>query len=166
MSPVLRALASPKGLKGKNPRPSAAVRRILGAKKPTKGGGGRRPPPPFVGFCATQNCSDWCWSLGFFPFNPLGLARALKTGLIGGWARRNTKSHNFLPNFLLVVFENMHKYCFFDWFVDDFALEFDGFWKLIFYFQTFPPKCQNRNCLHFWHHEIYIFFKNSPRRAT
>ena len=40
MSPVLRALASPKGLKGKNPRPSAAVRRILGAKKPTKGGGG------------------------------------------------------------------------------------------------------------------------------
>ena len=34
MSPVLRALASPKGLKGKNPRPSAAVRRILGAKKP------------------------------------------------------------------------------------------------------------------------------------
>ena len=42
MSPVLRALASPKGLKGKNPRPSAAVRRILGAKKPTKGGGGAR----------------------------------------------------------------------------------------------------------------------------
>ena len=33
MSPVLRALASPKGLKGKNPRPSAAVRRILGARK-------------------------------------------------------------------------------------------------------------------------------------
>ena len=44
MSPVLRALASPKGLKGKskglkgkNPRPSAAVRRILGAKKTYKG---------------------------------------------------------------------------------------------------------------------------------
>ena len=58
MSPVLRALASPKGLKGKpkglkgkNPRPSAAVRRILGARQPTKGGGGgRRPPPPLGRF--------------------------------------------------------------------------------------------------------------------
>ena len=119
MSPVLRALASPKGLKGKNPRPSAAVRRILGAKKPTKGG--RRPKAaaaPFVGFRATQNCSDWCWSLGFFPFNPFGfpfnpfgLARALKTGLIGGAlrARRNTK-FNFEANYLCCVRKCKHKF--------------------------------------------------------
>ena len=38
------------GLKRKNPRPSAAVRRVLGAKKPTKGGGGRRPRPPLLVF--------------------------------------------------------------------------------------------------------------------
>ena len=38
MSSVLRALASPKGLKGENPRPSAAVRRILGRAKTYKGG--------------------------------------------------------------------------------------------------------------------------------
>ena len=33
-------------------------------------------PPPFVGFSATQNCSDWCLSLVFFPFNRFWLAGA------------------------------------------------------------------------------------------
>ena len=92
MSPVLRALASPKGLKGKNPRLQHQSEQFWVAQKPTKGGGGLRPPPPFVGFFAPKILRTAAEGLGFFPFNPLGLARALKTGLIGGArARRNTK---------------------------------------------------------------------------
>ena len=39
MSPVLRALASPKGLKGKNPRLQHQSEQFWVAQKPTKGGG-------------------------------------------------------------------------------------------------------------------------------
>ena len=42
-----------------------------------------RPPPPFVGFLSLTNCSDWCLSLVFFPFNPFWLAGALKNYILG-----------------------------------------------------------------------------------
>ena len=45
-------------------------------KKHTKWGGGRKPPPTLYVFSATQNCSDWCLSLVFSPFNPFWLAGA------------------------------------------------------------------------------------------
>ena len=72
------------GLKGKNPRLQHQSEQFWVAQKPTKGGGGLRPPPPFVGFFAPKILRTAAEGLGFFPFNPLGLARALKTGLIGG----------------------------------------------------------------------------------
>ena len=42
-----------------------------------------RPPPPFVGFLSLTNCSDWCLSLVFVPFNPFWLAGALKNYILG-----------------------------------------------------------------------------------
>ena len=61
-------------------------------KKPTKGGG-RFSVPPFVGFFSdpklfrqllkSQNCSDGCLSLVFFPFNPFWLAGAPKNYILG-----------------------------------------------------------------------------------
>ena len=127
MSPVLRALASPKGLKGKpkglkgkNPRLQHQSEQFWVARKPTKGGR-RRPSAaaaPFVGFLAPKILRTAAEGLGFFPFNPFGfpfnpfgLARALKTGLIGGAlrARRNTKL-NFEANYLCCVRKCKHKF--------------------------------------------------------
>ena len=34
-------------------------------KKTQRGAGRFSAPPPFVGFSATQNCSDWCLNLVF-----------------------------------------------------------------------------------------------------
>ena len=55
---------------------SSSSKNFGSKKKHTKWGGGRRPPPLFVCFSATQNCSDWCLSLVFVPFNPFWLAGA------------------------------------------------------------------------------------------
>ena len=45
----------------------------------------RRPsaPAPLWMFFGSQNSSDWCLSLVFFPFNPFGLAGALKNYILG-----------------------------------------------------------------------------------
>ena len=59
----------------------------FGSEKTYKGGrGAEGAPPPFVGFSATHNCSDWCLSLVFFPFNPFWLAGAnQKITFSGPW---------------------------------------------------------------------------------
>ena len=54
---------------------------MLNAKNLQRGGA-EGAPPPFVGFLATTNCSDWCLSLVFFPFNPFWLAEALKNYIL------------------------------------------------------------------------------------
>ena len=80
----------------------------FGSRKNLQRGAAAASAAPFVGFFAPKILRTAAEGLGFFPFNPLGLARALKTGLIGGWARRNTK-FNFSANYLCCNRKCKHK---------------------------------------------------------
>ena len=69
----LRASASQKGLKGKQYETLSSSSKNFGSEKNNEKNykGGALAPPFvmfFVGFSATQNCSDWCLSLVFFSF--------------------------------------------------------------------------------------------------
>ena len=74
------------------------------SKRNTKGGG-----PPlcslfFVGFPATRNCSDWCSSLVFSPFNPFWLAGAnQKITFWGPWTYFKT-IFNFYSELNICIF--------------------------------------------------------------
>ena len=96
------APASQKGLKGKNTRLKQLSEQFwdlsrcsknFGSEKNLQRGGGRFSAPTFVGFFSdpklfrqllkSQNCSDSCLSLVFFPFNPFWLAGAAKNYILG-----------------------------------------------------------------------------------
>ena len=47
-----------------------------------KGGRGALAPRPPLQVFSLTNCSDWCLSLVFFPFNPFWLAEALKNYIL------------------------------------------------------------------------------------
>ena len=72
----LRAAASQKGLKGTNTRLKHQSEQFV--REITYKGGRRPSAAAPLCRCLSQNSSNCCLSLVFFPFNPFWLAQALK----------------------------------------------------------------------------------------
>ena len=120
MSPVLRALASPKGLKGKpkglkgkNPRLQHQSEKNWVAQKLTKGGGGglKAAAAPLCRFFCSQNSSNCCWRSWIFSFQSLpGLARACQGSQ--NWAHWGLSKKEykipFVRRIICVVSENVN----------------------------------------------------------
>ena len=80
---IFESPCKPKWIERKKYETLSSSSKNFGSQKTYKGGRRPKAATPFVCFSATQNCSDWCLSLVFFPFNPFWLAGAPNNYILG-----------------------------------------------------------------------------------